>query len=466
MELLENTLNQLRNHQLPILESILSPSQARLELQVLADLVIRCTLAKPWPNILGMPSLPGKGDFTELKLGELGTCWAKLLDTRHPGQHLAARTGFLAVEDQASVDPKDNLDLSSLPGAVAAEPQGDQAADPSPGFKRGDKVTVIRRMTPTFDLGEDKPPYRRNLDVGLEATVEGWADTKMERVVIKFKVTLADGEVLDLTHTCAWKNLQHTKDYQLFLKGQESKDKKEGEEGEGSKKEEDNSWFIGDSAPEDVRKEVSWTKEKLVRVPDPTVLAFLKARIQVGLESLDAMLKDMDQVTDEHLAIIHRRNDKGAWKTELWTKVDMEPYKLKFAPVSSQLKDTHLTTNANVLVGLPKHGRGAHPDQGQVALDGRGQLQVAKAGTLDDKEHLGALFWLVGKTDKRKEANMDLVPIHYKATLEYQLPWVKKRKTGENSWTWEPTELPSIPILVNKARIPKETRLLAFEKAK
>ena len=53
------------------------------------------------------------------------------------------------------------------------------------------------------------------------------------------------------------------------------------------------------------------------------------------------------------------------------------------APHSSQLKDTHLVANAHALVALPKSGRGAHPHNLSLALDGRCWNLIAAKDSLD-----------------------------------------------------------------------------------
>ena len=47
---LEELLRNLRTQYLHALEYIAGPLRARLEVQVLADLIIRCLLTKPWPQ--------------------------------------------------------------------------------------------------------------------------------------------------------------------------------------------------------------------------------------------------------------------------------------------------------------------------------------------------------------------------------------------------------------------------------
>ena len=63
-------------------------------------------------------------------------------------------------------------------------------------------------------------------------------------------------------------------------------------------------------------------------------------------------------------------------------------------------------TTAHAVVGIPKHGRGAHLESLSLAFDGRGRTCIAHQGALDSQEHLGSLFWLVSRTSTASQANL------------------------------------------------------------
>ena len=100
-------------------------------------------------------------------------------------------------------------------------------------------------------------------------------------------------------------------------------------------------------------------------------------------------MESMPTFSDKDLQVVHRKTEKGVWKDELWTKRDFEALELQLAPVSSQLKDSNLMAAGHAVVGLPKHGRGSHPDNTSLALDGRGRSSMAQKGSIDPEEHLG-----------------------------------------------------------------------------
>ena len=67
---------------------------------------------------------------------------------------------------------------------------------------------------------------------------------------------------------------------------------------------------------------------------------------------------------------------------------------------------------------------------------------------------------MVARTSKVSEANMILENATFEQTIKVTLPAHKKRKT--TNLTWEREEMPSVPILVNKAKIEKNKQLLTF----
>ena len=145
--------------------------------------------------------------------------------------------------------------------------------------------------------------------------------------------------------------------------------------------------------------------------------------------------------------------------SELWTKRAFAEKEILFAPLSSQLKETHLMAIANAAVGLPKHGRGSHPEHQALALDGRSRSRIAVKDTIDGLEHRGNLFWIVGRTSKAKEANMVLESSSFEQKVTIVLPDNKKRKLTSE---WGSSEMPTIPILMNKKAIEAHTRLMCF----
>ena len=113
------------------------------------------------------------------------------------------------------------------------------------------------------------------------------------------------------------------------------------------------------------------------------------------------------------------------------------------------------------LVGLPKSGPGAHPENVALALDGRGKNKIAHKGELDEEEHQGSLFWVVGRTSKAVHANLVFEIISFQTQIQMSLPATKKRKT--ETCSWDSSMMPTVPILVNKKEIKENMQLLVFQ---
>ena len=122
---------------------------------------------------------------------------------------------------------------------------------------------------------------------------------------------------------------------------------------------------------------------------------YIKSRIGVTIEALAESLRCY---RDKGFLVVHKTNNKGLWKDRLWTLRDLNAFETQLGPFSSQLKESHLMATAHAVVGIPKNGRGAHPENMSLALDGRGKTCVAQKGVLGSQDHLGSLFLLVSNT--------------------------------------------------------------------
>ena len=62
--------------------------------------------------------------------------------------------------------------------------------------------------------------------------------------------------------------------------------------------------------------------------------------------------------------------------------------------------------NAHDVVTLPKYGRGSHPLNQSLALDGRTKNILAAKNLLDLEEHRGSFYWVVTNTSEQKEGQL------------------------------------------------------------
>ena len=452
---LEKTIRDLKSQYLPILEKGLGERIARLEMTVYIILIIRCMFSKSWlVDIEPKVTLP-VGKFSEDKIKSLGAHWAKVMDLKHPTLGFAEAAG---LQEDVDLDPTIQVDvdlenLRSLTRTLSGGPEPD-----APKFNRGDDVTVIRRMSLCLPQ-KTNPKFRKDICEGHQGVIEGWADPEMRTVLLKVDLTIAGKQQ---THTQAVypKNLKLTSNYLLTKAGElglsdPSSSKDDVDSAESLHK--NLKWVVVSSAPGDVKVQDKW---KSLQADEDSLAKsmYLKGRISTGLQALSEV---MPKYTEKDFVVVHRKNDKGLWKSELHTKRDFEAFEIMFAPFSSQVKDTHLMAAAHAVVSNPKHGRGAHPENLVLALDGRSRNLMASKGSLDKDEHAGSLYWVVTKTSNTKEVNLDLELATWEQHIKVNLPAPAKKRKMEVI-DWEFSQLPSYPCLVNKKAIAKHTKLCVF----
>ncbi len=447
----ENRIRQLRDQYLPLLEGFMGPKQARLAFASLMDAFIRGLLGKPLPEHFARTwPKSARRAFGEEFVKSLLPIWASQVDAKY--QIAFAKAADLeAVKVEADEDPeKQQVNLGNLRALKKADSDG--APEAPKGLQRGDLVTVVRRMSWPIPGGS-----RRDIQEGTEGIVEGFADKDNKSVLVRVTVHLASGP-LEVVHACNVQNLQLSEDFKLAQAAAEApEDLAEGAGAAGASGSGGSTsapaWLLETAPPGDeFRVETAW--RKLLADRDATnALFWLKSRIGVCLQGL---CEAVPQYTGKDLLVVNRGNEKGAFKTEVWTLRDFPAKELVFAPLVSQIRETHLARQAShAPLGLPKVGPGKHPQSLGLALDGRQRAMLAAQGSVDDAEHTGLLFFAVTRSSSASEANMAFDAVTFEHTVVVKLPL--KRKSS--SATWESQHLPSVPILVNPKAIKARTRL-------
>ena len=372
------------------------------------DLFIRCLFSKPWPSLEPKVLLP-VGKFSQAKIMDLGHAWAKYLDNKHKDLNFGETTG---LKEEPEVDKEEAKEIN-LEGIRSLKKVGSEGPDPDLGlkFSRGDEVTVVRRVSWVIPQ-KGNPKYRKDLVEGTQGVVQGWGDLEQRLVLLTVVMDLPSGKRKEVTKEIYPRNLQLTSEYK---QAQGLKDEEEDEPASSSGTKQQKKvpeWALLDSEPSCVKLLSGW-KGMLADHDKNAKIFQLKGRISVSLQALGEVLP---MYTDKDFHLVARQNQKGIWKSELWTKRPFEALEIQLAPWSSQLKDTHLMMNSqHALVSLPKHGPGAHPDNQCLALDGRGKGLIAPAGALDADDHTGSLFWVVQRTSKASDANLTLQDVTFQA---------------------------------------------------
>ena len=130
---------------------------------------------------------------------------------------------------------------------------------------------------------------------------------------------------------------------------------------------------------------------------------YLKGRAAAGLEDLHEVLP---QYSEKDFVIAQRMNAQGVWKSELWTNRDFEANEILLAPF--------------LLAVERVSPRGVGPRSGEAPstclwsissewkLGPRWQNEdhhCKHMGSIDEEEHSGAWFWVVGRTSKASKCN-------------------------------------------------------------
>ena len=183
------------------------------------DMIIRCIFNKPWPHVDPKLPLP-VGRFSVEKIVDLGLHWAKIVDLKHPGINFAEVAG-LQSEAKTPEDSKE-LDLQCLRKAKRTSSDGPEP-DVCPKFKRGDEVTMVRRMSWCIPQAE-KPQFRKDIVEGTPGVIEGYAELEERQVLCTVILDLPSGPKQSITRKVCTRNLKLTSEYLLAKAAAEAED--------------------------------------------------------------------------------------------------------------------------------------------------------------------------------------------------------------------------------------------------
>ena len=153
------------------------------------------------------------GKFTNEKVKEIGVVWAKWIDEKYPNAQFAIASGLLATEGSVALEDSQEIDLKGF--SLLKRRPSDETSNSASQFKRGDFVTVIRRMTWNVPIKGSKD-YRKDVVEGTQGTIDGWADVEERKVLVKLRLKLPGGEDIELVQEVYPRNLQLTSEHQLM----------------------------------------------------------------------------------------------------------------------------------------------------------------------------------------------------------------------------------------------------------
>jgi hypothetical protein len=471
--MVQTALEEVRCRWRPILEGHMDPYEVCTECDGIAVLLVRAMCGKRLRSEWGdVPITTGK--LTDDKMNSLFGFWSKHLDTTMPNIDFGNRSGLVKYHPTAIVDPTGMDACFAVPplplvttrlhgktapaeSASSASASGSDALPdvlnnvrcaPAPGsananhmFRAGDRVKVSVRSSMKLPV-HGNAEFMKDVRVGTECVVMQVAKD-MKKVEIE----------ADIMHAAVpvkirdWINIKHL------------------------------AYIVAttDVVPDDVDPDEDVVPDVIVNAHStdricqwvndwPSLLeedgpaakmTFIKARVTLAMEMVMGRMPEYWE--GEDLGVVSRMNQNGVPRTEVWTLKAFAPGKLMFAPYSNELKDRLYTQTASVHVGLPN---GALPENRMLALEGRGKTHLYHG---DAKHHVaqatGCMFWAIDRTTDATMANLVLeyCEVSSKEVMVH-VPGLESKAVK-----FSRTSFPRVPVLVNKDKVAKHTKLVAME---
>lgn len=470
---LETLLRDARLQYLPILQKELSGRHASLELVDLADCWIRCAFARPFRANSAAKTV-ASGKFSPDKALQLAQVWGASVDSRFPDLQFLKEASL-----QVPADPKkgpdsaellDSVDIGAILGQDGELHPGDVDTTLPETFSPGDRVVTVRRTSLPIPL-PGHPAYRKDIDKGTLAIIQGYADPEQRFVFIRVvaKVPGASGPEEREVVAKVGVGLVLRESPQVGQDAPEieplisstsctpaSASGSSGPSGQHKTNLAPKFSFVNKDIPEDeitpVLPEPKWNK----LLDHDSVLEqlwFLKGKAAI---LASAIVRSLPEFGPNDLMVIHRQiSGKTSWRSEVWTMRAFDAKELVIPVVSTELKDRFWTRGLHHFLGLPNNGPGRHPEGKQLAFDGRGKSVLASEGLLDDQEHRGLLCWAIER-DSGDEWNLEPDQISGEISVALKMVSGKKKKI---TTSWPSDELPVLLVLVNPEAIPQHTRL-------
>jgi hypothetical protein len=241
-----------------------------------------------------------------------------VVDLRHPGIDFVASVGLL-VDVKKSVEKEEASKEVDCWGRRPVTKTLCDGPDPDldPKFKRGDDVTVIKRMTWTIPQ-LDAPKYRKDILEGIEGVIEGWVDIEQRQVLLTVITDRPSGANQSITKETYTKNLKLTKEYQESKGGHADPGKEQHSRSRAPSSAKADpceclECALGESDASSVKTEPSF--KTLHADCDMNIkLMYIRSRIGVTME---ALAESLPSYSGKDFLVVHKKNNKGLWKDEL-----------------------------------------------------------------------------------------------------------------------------------------------------
>ena len=469
VDLVSAALDNIHNLWKPWLDGVgMLPHVLRDEIMHVGSLLVRLLFGKPlesqflhkpgkYETWLKCPVATGK--VTADKVQRVLGWWAKHLDLQYPALGFGDFSGLLeympvvAEVAETMIDlPGSSLDHQIVPMSTIQPIDLEPEVAAASGFRVGDTVQLVRRITVSMPLEEDQG-FRRDLKEGHEVLILSLTHPKgMPKAEIKANLVYQDTphEVI------AWVSLDNLA-ASLFDSNtpleQTSAGKLSRWLGPGLA-----SAIMEDGAVgSDVTLLEGWSGLQTTH-SDACDMFKLKSEAFFVMGLLQEHVPPL--IENDDVILVHRANATGAKRTEVWTTRRFEAHELVAVPWSTEIKDRFYTHNAAASIHR-QYKRADSTSHRVLALDGRnlGHLEHA-----DPEKHVpgasGVIFWAIQRTTERSKANLILrhcgvVPNDSRMRLSLSMGSKTIKFTGKLS--------PQVPVLTNPRPILEHTLLLALD---
>ena len=393
------------------------------------------------------------GKATEHKRAVVLGAWADHVQSKHN----EVRLPYVApcIEDQAPKKDKEVFDLTPLKQEtlVGMEP-----------FNIGDNVRLVSRTSrpcPSKKKTCQREPHA-DITEKHEGVVLGWVEGKP---LIKFTIN-HEGTPHEMTHTHDIANVVLASE---ALPSSSAKEEKKTAQVSGQAKEKKAlvpqgcSWLLK-GLKEDEKTECTSVEDWATLEFEDTQLCGTHTTKAYVTVFADFLCREFPRFGKADLLVINRAQRLGyTGKTqEVWTKRAFEAGELRLAPQTSEIKECGWTGCASAMVQLPK-ALSRRIGGKTLALDGRLRKDYRAAsegnlGVLPQKAAAASLFFVMERTQAKKEANLALAYAHIDISASINAGGNKRAKVALAK-----DECPQVPYLVNPQAIPAHTKLVAID---
>lgn len=427
----EAVLLKVRDVALPILTLVLSRLDALQLIWPLEDAAVRLMFGRSLGEVGFAHGVSGK--FTEEKLQSMRDAWVMHCVAGNPGfKPLVDAIGVKAEEGAGA--PAEVLCPGNFDGGVFHK--NPIASLFAKGFTIGTKVILLYRRTYKFTLANGKQAMA---DVGArtETFVKGYIDGNAEVVTCEFEHSFGKrGSICDVA--------VKIKDLELAVTY-------------AARQSDESSTRKGNKARHAILELIKPEEGVVPEIVKGWPSKLMSARSGKSADELEAFIILLGARVAECCPAFDTSDltvARNGSSYEVWTARDFKAGTLMLCPETTEVKQRHFTRARSALVNT----NSGEASLKNFFLDGR-----VRSNPESDK-HSFSLFYLVTRPGKADGCSCNLVLGQAAFTIDMQIALGQAAEPSQG-FTWNATEAPTFPYMVNPAKIAKETKLLCLQDA-